>query len=145
MFARDVSSNLIVSLRRSLDFIRLKNLLSPSRKCRNIVYIFHDKKKNFKNSNIHSQISWIPIFIFSSNFLSLFKYFDIPTTILNDFKNIYEIVHQVLFAIICFNRNQARFTDIRVGSLWTLCANVHLPGRLHCFGLRDVEIGIREV
>lgn len=48
---------------------------------------------------------------------SLFKYFDIPTTILNDFKNIYEIVHQVLFAIICFNRNQARFTDIRVGPL----------------------------
>lgn len=48
---------------------------------------------------------------------SLFKYFDIPTTILNNFKNIYEIVHQILFAIICFNRNQARFTDIRVGPL----------------------------
>lgn len=48
---------------------------------------------------------------------SLFKYFGIPTTILNNFKNIYEIVHQILFAIICFNRNQARFTDIRVGPL----------------------------
>lgn len=48
---------------------------------------------------------------------SLFKYFDIPTTILNNFKNIYEIVHQILFAIIYFNCNQARFTDIRVGPL----------------------------
>lgn len=79
------------------------------------MYIFHDKKKILK---IRIYIHRFPIYLLIELFIkSLFKYFDIPTTILNDFKNIYEIVHQVLFAIICFNRNQARFTDIRVGPL----------------------------